>query len=80
MPMRDVSCPETSVKGGPRGAEVKLFPMLPPMILRPRICDATAGKVAKSKAIFVIEPVATSQAVLGGHASRASLISRIALQ
>lgn len=44
------------------------------------MCDATAGKVAKSKAIFVIEPVATSQAVLGGQASRASLISRIALQ
>lgn len=80
LPMRELLFPEASLKAGPRGAVVKLAPILPPMILKPRMCDATAGNMAKSKAILVNGPVATSHAVLGGQASKASLISRIALQ
>ena len=80
LPIWEVLCPDASVNEGPRGAGVKLSPMLPPMMLRPRICDATAGKLAKSKAILVNGPVATSHAVSGGQAIKASFISNTALQ
>lgn len=59
------------------GALVKPSPIAPPIILRPWICSATSGKVAKSRATLVKAPVAITQGVPFGWARRASRIARI---
>ena len=63
----------------PRGAAVKLPPTAPPMMLSPLMWEASSGNVAKSRAMLVRAPVATSQAVFLGWAMRAVRVARRAL-
>ena len=59
------------------GASVKPSPTPPPMMLRPWMCSATSGNVAKRRATLVRAPVAMTHGVPFGCASRASRMARI---
>ena len=63
----------------PIGALVNPPPNAPPITLKPLICSATSGNVAKSRPTLVTAPVATSHAVFLGHASSAFRIATIGL-